>query len=66
MSQYAMKAMLLIAAGVFTLVGCTGAGSSAFVVCAKTQPLLSCKQVTAGMKCMPGPGTPGSAPIKCK
>ncbi len=66
MSQDSMKAMLFIAAGAFILAGCAGAGSSAFVVCAKTQPLLNCKQVTAGMNCKPGPGTPGSAPIKCK
>ena len=66
MSQYAMKAMLLIGLGAFALAGCAGAGSSTFVVCAKTQPLLSCKQVTAAMSCKTGQGTPGSAPIKCK
>ena len=66
MSQYSMKAMLLIAACAFTLAGCAGGQSSAFVMCPKTQPLLSCKQISAGMKCTTGPGTPGSAPIKCK
>ena len=66
MPKYSLKALLIVMAAAFALSGCVGAGSSAFVVCPKTQPLGKCTTVTSAMKCGPGPGTPGSAPIKCK
>ncbi len=65
MARYSLKAMLIVMAASFVLAGCVGAGSNAFVVCPKTQPLSKCTSVTSGMKCGPGPGIQSGAPIKC-
>ena len=65
MARYSLKAMLIVMTASFTLAGCVGADSSAFVVCPKTQPLGKCTIVTSGIKCGPGPGNPSGAPIKC-
>jgi hypothetical protein len=66
MPKYPLKAMLVVLATAFALVGCAGAGSSAYVFCGKTQPVSGCKTVSSSMKCLPQDGYPGGARIKCK
>ncbi len=67
MSQYSMKATLLIAVCTFVLAGCASAGSSAYIFCENSgQPIGKCKTVTSGMKCLPQNGGAGGSLIKCK
>ena len=59
--------MRVVLAAAFALAGCTGAGTSSFIMCENSgQPIGKCKTVTSGMKCRPQDGGPGGSLVKCK